>query len=186
MDKYIKILLFAATIYLGIANYGERSKNKELVTDNIENRRVDSLAYSNLELAMDGVVTQLEVIREEKCEIRYFWNSIAAVESSSGLYVVGDSGRAFGHFQIWNITVEDVNRIYGTSYTHAQMFDPVIAMEFGMLYLNHGAKLYYKKYYKLPSVEILARMWNGGIYGGHYNAKTLVYLDKFNKEYQRV
>lgn len=114
--------------------------------------------------------------------------SISQIESSNGIRIRGDKDengiyRAYGHLQIWKICVDDVNRIYKTKYTHAQMDNLSKASEVFELYLKFGIKLYKKKYNKEPSLEEIVRMWNGGIYTGYKKQSTKKYWIKFKEVY---
>ena len=110
---------------------------------------------------------------------------IEQIESRGDTEAVGDNGRAWGPIQIHRTCVLDVNRVWNTSFIHSDAFEPHKAREIFRLYLLHGSELFCKRYGYYPSEEILARMWNGGIYKGYQRASTLVYLEKFRKEQKR-
>lgn len=101
------------------------------------------------------------------------------VESQCDVDAIGDDGRAFGVLQIHKICVDDVNRIYGTEYTHKQVFDEDIAETIFQLYLGHGIDRYQKKFGHLPSEQQVVRMWNGSIYSGHNKKSTVKYWNKY-------
>lgn len=80
--------------------------------------------------------------------------ALIAVESGGNDRAIGDNGRAIGPLQIHAAVVEDVNRIHGTRYTHAQMHDRAKAARVCVLYIEH--------YAPGASPEMQARVWNGG------------------------
>ena len=90
---------------------------------------------------------------------------------------VGDHGKAFGRYQIHEEAVKDVNRIYGTHYTHGDMFNPDKAKDVLIKYLTFWGN-YNKKHKGIEmTVKNLAAMWNGGGPGGYKNAKALAYAN---------
>lgn len=104
---------------------------------------------------------------------------ITMTESNNNPEAIGDEGRSWGIAQIQKICVDDVNRIYGTNYTHEEMFDVACAKEVFLLYLQAGISRYYSKHGEIPSEGQVVRMWNGGIYKGHYKRSTLTYLERY-------
>lgn len=101
------------------------------------------------------------------------------VESNNTSAAVGDGGDSWGVLQIQWAAVQDVNRYYGTQYTHQQMFKPECAEEVAILYMKMGADRYRKRYGEEPSVEVLVRNHNGGIYKGYRNPRTWKYYLKY-------
>lgn len=87
-------------------------------------------------------------------------SALIEVESRGNAYAVGDNGRAFGALQVHAIAVRDVNRVYGTRYTHGQMLNPAIAKQVCRLYLAHYATP--ARIGRAVTDEIRARCWNGG------------------------
>ena len=55
------------------------------------------------------------------------------VESGGNPNAVGDQGRAIGVLQVHRAVVADVNRLYGTQYSHQQMTNPVKARQVAAL-----------------------------------------------------
>jgi soluble lytic murein transglycosylase-like protein len=102
------------------------------------------------------------------------WSNLIAalimVESGGDPAAVGDRGRALGVLQIHAAVVQDVNRIYGTQYTHAAARVPRHAKRICQLYLMHHAG-------RQPTAERAARTWNGGP-GGPRKAATFFYWRK--------
>lgn len=105
-------------------------------------------------------------------------NAIIQVESSGRDRAVGDNGKAFGPLQIHASVVEDVNRLYGTSYTHKDMFDRVSATDVCRKYIDfYGSE---KRLGRAPTVQDHARIWNGGPAGWKHKA-TEGYWQKVRK-----
>lgn len=100
-------------------------------------------------------------------------------ESNGITTAIGDNGKAYGIVQIHKSCVDDVNRIYGTSYTHEEMFDEACAKEVFVLYLQAGIDRYVNKHGVLPTEEQVVRMWNGGIYKGHLYRDTIKYYRRY-------
>ena len=104
------------------------------------------------------------------------------VETNHNPALVGDGGRAFGILQIHKGAIMDVNRRYGTYYTHQDAFDVVCSEEIFRLYIGLGIEIYQRKNNcQYPSVEQIVRMWNGGIYRGHIKSSTIRYYKKYLK-----
>lgn len=104
-----------------------------------------------------------------------FLQAVKLVETGNRNNITGDNGTAYGVLQIRGICVKDVNRIYGTDFTHSDMWDTLIAERVFQLYLSHGIKLYKAKYQRLPTPIQLAAMWNGGAYKGYHYPMALTY-----------
>lgn len=102
--------------------------------------------------------------------------AIRIVESCDGLDV-----RANGNnYQITRVCVEDVNRIYGTTYKWPDdAKDEETAQNIAFLYLSFYADQYRRDYGRVPSKAVLARIYNRGYAGmkrgeGHgYAAKVI-------------
>jgi len=67
-------------------------------------------------------------------------DAIAIVESSGKADAIGDSGRAVGLFQLWDIYVQDCNRIAKTNYTSADRYCPKKSREMVRIVLRHYGK----------------------------------------------
>ena len=103
---------------------------------------------------------------------------IAIVESSGGLSTTGDNGRAIGHLQIWKIVVDDVNRVYKTSYTYQDRNSVVKSEEMYFKYLSFWGKRYKINTGLDPTEEVYSRIWSGGPQG--YKRKgTLRYYKRY-------
>jgi len=101
------------------------------------------------------------------------------VESSNDPRAIGDGGDSYGVLQIQKACVDDVNRYFGTHYTHDDMFQVECAEEVFKLYATMGIKRYIKKYGVEPSAEVIVRNHNGGIYQGHRVNATKEYYIKY-------
>ena len=80
--------------------------------------------------------------------------AIRAVESSSGM----DPNAHGNDLQITPICVRDVNRIYGTTYTMADVKDRRRSEEIAVLYLSYWGP----RKSANPTSETFARIWNRG------------------------
>lgn len=103
------------------------------------------------------------------------------IESNNNTHAVGDSGDALGILQIHKACVEDVNRFYGTEYTHEDTKEIIVSEEIFVKYIRIGIKLYKKRCGTLPNEFDIVRMWNGGIYRGYEYPSTIPYLKKYRK-----
>ncbi len=106
---------------------------------------------------------------------------LKVVESNNKEKIIGDQGRAYGILQIHKICVVEVNRHYGTSYTHKDCLDETCSEEIFELCMNIGIKMYKSKHNRMPTEKELVRMWNGGIYTGHKKPSTLPYYKKYKR-----
>ena len=80
--------------------------------------------------------------------------AIRAVESSNG----ADPNANGNDLQITPICVQDVNRIYGTSYTMADVRDRRRSEEIAVLYLSYWGPRKSAR----PTAETFARIWHRG------------------------
>lgn len=107
--------------------------------------------------------------------------ALIQVESEGNGLAIGDKGKAFGCLQLWNTYIQDVNRIYKTSFRHKDAFNRRTAIEITKKYLRFYAKEYTKETGKLPNDEVFARIHNGGPIG-YKKSATLEYWQKVKKE----
>ena len=116
-----------------------------------------------------------------------FYEALRFVESSDGLKLIGDGRKAIGVYQLHKIYIDDVNRIYGTTYSHADRWDKSKSHEIVILYLSHYRKVFEKKYKRPINVVELAAIHNGGPQGYrnkkalNYGRKVLKYINKKNE-----
>lgn len=86
--------------------------------------------------------------------------ALIQVESSGRDHVTGDGGAAVGPLQIHAAMVADVNSLYGTTYTHRDMFNRKKAVDVCLKYLAYYGSA--KRLGRQPTLEDHARIWNGG------------------------
>ena len=104
---------------------------------------------------------------------------LKTVETNNDPEAIGDNGTSYGILQIQRSVVRDVNRIYGTNYTHDDMFSEEASEEVFRMYLCYGKEVFLKKTCRFPNEEELVRMWNGGIYNGYTYNQTKSYYKKY-------
>lgn len=105
-----------------------------------------------------GLLTVL-FIRAEAADGKLI-QALIQIESSGRDNAVGDNGEALGPLQIHQEMVEDVNRLYGTSYKHRDMFVRAKAVDVCHKYLDfYGSE---KRLGRPPTSQDHARIWNGG------------------------
>ena len=102
-------------------------------------------------------------------------SAMVIVESGGNPSKIGDSGDAYGVLQIHEEVIEDVNRIYGTDYIHADALIADRAKLICILYLLHYAG-------QGATPERYARIWNGGPRGAT-KASTLPYWGKVQQHF---
>lgn len=90
----------------------------------------------------------------------------------------GETPTAFGILQIRKIAIDDVNRIYGTSYTVQDAFDIKCSEEIFKLYTSHWALKVKKRSGRKATTADIVRIWNGGP-RGYLKNSTKWYLKKF-------
>jgi|AntRauTorckE6833_2_1112554.scaffolds.fasta_scaffold00625_24 hypothetical protein len=92
----------------------------------------------------------------------------------------GDTPTSFGILQIQQGAIDDVNRIYGTSYTIQDAFNISCSEEIFILYTGYwGGKLKQREGRKVTTADIV-RIWNGGP-RGYQRSSTEWYLKKYLK-----
>lgn len=90
-------------------------------------------------------------------------NAISVVESSKKANAVGDGGKALGLFQLHRIYVRDVNNILGRKcYSYSDRLNPNKSKDMTVIYLKHYGRAYERKTGKPATLEVLARIHNGG------------------------
>lgn len=99
--------------------------------------------------------------------------ALMQVESGGEYRAIGDGGKAFGPYQIHPEYLRDGNRLAGTDYSHADMFDPAKSEKIVRAYLTY--------YAKGKGIEAAARIHNGGPTGDRKPA-TVKYWEKVRKE----
>ena len=116
-------------------------------------------------------------------------DAIAIVESNNNPDAEGDFRRdvpmAIGAYQLWKIYVDDVNRIYGSEFSYDDRWDAAKSREMVRLYLIHYGKRYSRLTGKPCTLEVLARIHNGGPNGFKKEA-TKKYWSKVKKELDKM
>ena len=102
------------------------------------------------------------------------------VESEHNLDAKGDNDMSWGILQIQLNAIKDVNRKYGTTYTHQDAFDESCAEEIFELYIEMWTEHLEKKEERAATEEDIVRIWNGGPRGWKRSG-TLGYLKKYKK-----
>jgi len=102
---------------------------------------------------------------------------IGTIESGLDPNAIGDNGKAYGQYQLWEIYIDDVNRTQGTNFTHQDAFDVEKAEQIVMLYT-----IYWCERRNLPmTAENILRFHNGGSNWIHKPHKTDAYIKKCEK-----
>jgi hypothetical protein len=126
----------------------------------------------------------MPVMRADEAELLEIADILKEVESNNTPEAIGDGGKAFGVLQIHEPCILDVNKHYGTTYTHEDAKDPLIAEDIFIKYIDLGIKLYKEKCKTDPNEYDIVRMWNGGIYKGYEYTSTDPYVLKY-KTYKK-
>jgi hypothetical protein len=100
------------------------------------------------------------------------------VETDYNPRAIGDGGDSFGILQIQQGAIDDVNRKYGTDYTHQDAFDIVCAEEIFELYIQMWTEKLEEREKRPATEEDIVRIWNGGPRGWKRQG-TLKYLKKY-------
>lgn len=114
---------------------------------------------------------------KHRSSMSYLLESISWVESKHDPEAVGDNGKAVGAYQIHKGYVDDVNRIYGTRFTYEDRKNPEKSKRMVQLYLLYYGARYERITGMKVTVDILARIHNGGPNGWKKHA-TIEYADK--------
>jgi hypothetical protein len=107
-------------------------------------------------------------------------NVLKHVETNYRTSIIGDGGDSYGILQIQEAVIVDVNRKYGTKYTHQDALNEACAGEIFILYIKMWSKNLEKKEDRPVTEDDIVRMWNGGP-SGYKRSSTLNYLSKYNK-----
>lgn len=102
------------------------------------------------------------------------------VETNHNPLLKGDNDRSWGILQIQQIAIDDVNKKYGTDYTHQDAFDINCAEEIFELYIEMWTAKLEKRENREASESDIVRIWNGGP-RGYKKASTLGYLKKYQQ-----
>jgi hypothetical protein len=116
--------------------------------------------------------------------------ALIQVESGGDAGKIGDSGKAVGILQIHKRVVDDVNKyvllyfLVYHRYEYTDRQDPIISKNICAFYLDKWGRHYELETDELPTLEVLARIWNGGPDGWKKKA-TLNYWEKVKTELAR-
>ena len=176
--KKIKTIILILLFTLSSKYYNIYAFNSKNISKNFLSNKIKE-SFEDKEII-------LEIIQFlNRGELNKIMIPIMHIESHGGKFNYGDfdettsAYRALGPLQIWNVCVKDVNKSFNIKLKHKDMFFKQEYIKVFNLYLCKGIYLYYKKYKKFPSEEMIVRMWNGGIYKGYKNPKTVKYFKKY-------
>lgn len=118
---------------------------------------------------------------EDSTMIHKIMKVLKMVESRNDHKAVSPDNSYYGILQIGKICIKEVNRLYGTSYTHQDAFSVSKSEDIFIKIITAGIEYYRDKYNRDPSEEDIVRMWNGGIYNGYNVSSTKKYYLKYLK-----
>ena len=112
------------------------------------------------------------------------------VESEHNPAALGDYNAAgvpmsYGILQIQQVAIDDVNKEYGTSYVHEEMFNISCAEEVFELYIKMWTSHLEKRLKRAATEEDIVRIWNGGP-NGYKRKSTAPYLKKYIARKKRM
>lgn len=114
---------------------------------------------------MSGTIVTTSSVFAIKKTIAFLLPILAAVESSNNPAAVGDGGDAIGTLQIhrsyWGDAMEELGEDWPYSYANR----PEYAKKAAQAYLVRYGREYKRITGKVPTVEVLARIHNGGPQG---------------------
>lgn len=114
--------------------------------------------------------------------------AIISKESTGRDWVKGDEVERSGIYLSWGCmqikkdVIIDVNELYGTSFTHDDCLNREKSIEICRLYFDRYGRHYKSQTKKDPSMEVLARIWNGGPTGWR-KSSTVEYWNDLNKNH---
>jgi hypothetical protein len=115
-----------------------------------------------------------KIVKTEIDTMELILNLILEKEGASAKFI-GDGGKSYGSYQIQENAIKDVNKRFKTKYRHKDAFNKKKSKEIAKLYLKLGREDYIRKRGIEPTINTYLRMWNGGVYNGYNNVKTLNY-----------
>tara|TARA_R110000796_G_scaffold1673_5_gene6981 strand:+ start:388 stop:861 length:474 start_codon:yes stop_codon:yes gene_type:complete len=112
------------------------------------------------------------------------------VESEHNPEALGDYNKqgiptSYGILQIKQIVLDDVNKRYGTSYVHEEMFNINCAEEVFVLYIKMWSTHLVSCAKREVTEEDIVRIWNGGPHGYKKRA-TIKYLEKYRARKRKM
>jgi hypothetical protein len=132
-----------------------------------------SLIFGSSKKSQPAPIKVIEQVKVDTMEL--VLNIIYEKEGGRSRYV-GDSGRAFGSYQIHACAVKDVNKRFKTKYRHKDMFNDVKAREVARMYLKIGRDYFVRNRKREPTINEYLRMHNGGCFNGWNNTRTKKYI----------
>lgn len=175
MNKIINLLLLGFVFGLFWTMISLTSDSvKDIRTLKQEVIKLDSIINYNNSF-IDSVVKENNCLEYYNNKVENLIKSIHYQESRLQLSPKDGTSGDKGPFQITAITVKEYNNQFDVNYTHNIVYDYNVAREMCLDLLNIGARKYYNKYQKYPTISEIARMWNGGIYNGYRYASTEYY-----------
>jgi hypothetical protein len=110
--------------------------------------------------------------------------ALIQVESGGRADAIGDGGKAAGVLQIHKAYWEDGCKAAGVNWPYSWAKKPDKAKVVAGAYLKKYGKLYEQKTGKKATMEVLARIHNGGLNGYRYKS-TIKYWEKVRKELKK-
>ena len=141
---------------------------------------IAAVIYAGSKPEPEVIVKTIYITRDTCDTDSDFINAIGHIETLNTDSLIGDSGRAFGRYQIHDVCVTGSGLKDLLNYQHKDMFDSVKAERVFWAVMGINCHVYAQKYGKYPNYGELARMWNGGP-NGYQNEATLNYLKKFEQ-----
>jgi len=131
--------------------------------------------------AKPEVIVKTIYITKDTCDSDSdFIRAIGQLETLNTDSLIGDSGRAFGRYQMHDVCVTASGLKSLLKYEHKDMFDSTKAERVFWAVIGINCHTYAMKNGHYPNYDELARMWNGGP-NGHNMKATLNYLKKFQQ-----
>ncbi len=107
-------------------------------------------------------------------------NNLIKVESDGNRFAVGDKGKAIGCLQIWEIMVNEANRILGRKeFTLKDRLSERRSKYIATVFLSRQISRYKRKLGKFPDEYTLASSWNTGLIFNKINTR---YITKYKQK----
>ena len=121
-------------------------------------------------IAIRDLIINWNSICSKRDRMSQLIDAIDKTESGNGIFKElfpgkkyrGDGESSWGRLQIGQACIDDVNRIYGTSYVHEDADDYDKARDICRLYLTYWGNHYKRVTGKDPDEMIYSMIWNGG------------------------
>jgi len=141
---------------------------------------ITAIIYAGYKPKPEVYVKTIYITRDTCDTDSDFINAIGHIETLNTDSLIGDSGRAYGRYQIHDICVTASGLKNLLNYELKDMFDSLKAERVFWAVMGINCHTYAQKYGKYPDYSDLVRMWNGGP-NGYQNEATLNYLKKFEQ-----